>query len=93
MTGLEEIRINGCIMNKIFDIHLSTKLSKNSIISIVNALYDGTQNATPPMGTSKYKVSFSSTAINNNFTTEEWNNLIQNKTQYWDFVTDTTLTY
>lgn len=69
-VSLEELTIAGTIGRNGFDVHWSTKLNKASITSIVNALSSTTSGLT---------VTLSKTAVNNAFTTDEWNALIATK--------------
>ena len=69
---LEELDIAGIIGNA-FDIHYSTKLSKASITSIINALSTTTSGLT---------VTLSQEAVNNAFTTEEWEALKATRTNW-----------
>lgn len=69
-TALENLTIEGTIGQNGFDVHYSTQLSKESITSIINAL-----SAT----TSGLSVTLSATAVNNAFTTDEWNAFIATK--------------
>lgn len=81
-TSLENIILEGTI-GSAFDIHWSTKLSKDSIISIVNALSTSTSGLT---------VTLSQTAVNTAFetspgeadgsTSDEWAALIATKTNW-----------
>jgi hypothetical protein len=68
--ALEELTIAGTIGRNGFDVHWSTKLNKASITSIINALSTTTSGLT---------VTLSKTAVNNAFTTDEWNALIDTK--------------
>lgn len=79
-SKLENLIITGTIGKNGFDIHWSTKLSKASILSILNALSATTTSLT---------VTLSATAVNNAFetsagaadgsTSEEWTTLIATK--------------
>jgi hypothetical protein len=71
--ALEEIRIEGVIASNGFDLQWSTKLSRASITSIINAL---------STSTSGLSVTLSKTAVNNVFTTDEWNALANTKTNW-----------
>lgn len=71
-TELVNIEIGGTI-GKNFDIHWSTKLSKESIISIINALSETKSSLT---------VTFPEEAVNNSFTTDEWNELVATKSNW-----------
>ena len=62
-TALEELNIEGVIGQSGFDVHWSTLLNKTSIESIINALSSTTNDLT---------VTLSQTAVNNAFTSEEW---------------------
>lgn len=70
---LENIVIEGTIGQNGFDLHWSTKLSKSSIASIINALSENTSGLT---------VTLSETAVNNAFSEDEWNTLVATK-QNW----------
>lgn len=67
---LVDLTIEGVIGNSGIDLHWSTKLSKESIESFINAL------STTKTGKS---ITFSQTARNNAFTDEEWATLISTK--------------
>jgi hypothetical protein len=71
-TSLVNIEIGGTIGQK-FDIRWCTKLSKESIISIINALSETKSSLT---------VTFSEEAVNNSFTTDEWNELVATKSNW-----------
>lgn len=72
-SSLEDITFEGIIGNDM-DIHWSTLLTKKSITSIIKHLSD-TQGAT---------LTLSQTAVNNAFTTEEWETfLAENKPNVW----------
>lgn len=76
-VALEEVRFEGKIKNSI-SFKDSTKLTKASIESIVGMLSE-----TPTSGAT---VTLSSTAVNREFTTDEWNALIGDKTtKGWSF--------
>lgn len=64
--SLENVEIEGTIGQNGFDIHWSTQLTKDSIKSIINALSTTANDLT---------VKLSKTAVNNAFTTDEWNTL------------------
>lgn len=68
--ALNEITIEGIIGQNGFDVHWSTKLSKNSIISIINALSSAASGLT---------VTFSKTAVDTAFAEAEWAELIATK--------------
>lgn len=72
-TALENVVFEGVIAQNGLDLHWSTKLSKASITSIINALSTTTSGLT---------VTLSQTAVNNAFTTEEWNTLVATKTNW-----------
>ena len=82
-TKLTDLTMTGTIKASGMDLHYSTKLSKASIISVINALSD-TTNA--------LKVQLSKTAVNNAFetsggvadgsTSEEWTTLIATKANW-----------
>mgnify|MGYP002766265769 CR=1 FL=1 len=82
-TKLTDLTMTGTIKANGMDLHYSTKLSKASIISVINALSD-TTNA--------LKVQLSKTAVNNAFetsggvadgsTSEEWTSLIATKANW-----------
>jgi hypothetical protein len=72
-NALQNITIEGTIGQNGFDIHWSAKLSKASIESIVNAL---------STSTSGLSITLSKTAVNNAFTTEEWNALVATKSNW-----------
>ena len=57
-TSLEEIRIEGTIGQNGFDIHWSTKLSRESIESIINALSDTTSGLTVTLSEAACKKAF-----------------------------------
>jgi hypothetical protein len=69
-SALTDIEIDGVIAANGFNVQWSWKMTKASIISIINAL-----SAT----TSGLSVTLSATAVNNAFTTDEWNTLIATK--------------
>jgi hypothetical protein len=73
LLNLEEIRFEGVIGKNGFNMKGSTKLSKASITSIINALSTTTSGLT---------VTLSKAAVNTAFTTEEWNALIATKTNW-----------
>ena len=77
VSALENIIIEGTIGQNGFNVQWSTKLSKASITSIINALSATTSGLT---------VTFSKTAVNNAFsggsTGEEWINLIATKSNW-----------
>ena len=73
--NLENMIIEGTIACTGFDTHWSTKLSRDSITSIVNALSSTTSGMT---------VKFSQTAVNAAFTNDEWATLIATKPN-WTF--------
>lgn len=66
-NGIEHLSVIGTIAQNGFDIHWSTNLSKASITSIINALSGATNGLT---------ITLSQTAVNNAFTTQEWEVLI-----------------
>jgi hypothetical protein len=68
--SLEELTIAGTIGANGFNLRHSTNLNKASITSIINALSSTTSGLT---------VTLSKTAVNNAFTTDEWNALIDTK--------------
>ena len=70
---LENLTIEGTIGQNGFNVQYSTKLSKASITSIINALSTTTSGLT---------VTLSQTAVNNAFTTDEWNALIATKSNW-----------
>ncbi len=76
-SALENLTIAGTIGQNGFDIHWSTKLSKASITSIINALSTTTSGLT---------VTLSKTAVNNAFnggsTGDEWLNLVATKNNW-----------
>lgn len=74
-TLLENITIEG-VIGKAIDCGACSKLTKASIISIVNALSTTTSGLT---------VTLSKTAVNNAFTTDEWNALRATKPD-WEFI-------
>ncbi len=82
---LEELTVEG-IVGQSIDLHWSTKLSKASIESVINALSDTATGKT---------VTFSKTAVTNAFSTDgdglsvEWVELISTKPN-WTFVLDST---
>ena len=69
-NALISIAIEGVIGQNGFNVQYSTKLNKASITSIINALSSATSGLT---------VTLSKTAVNNAFTTDEWNALINTK--------------
>lgn len=71
--ALEDIIIEGTLGTNGLDLHWSTKLSKASIESIINALSTTTSGLT---------VTLSQTAVNNAFTTSEWQALEATKTNW-----------
>lgn len=71
--GIVNLSITGVIGQGGFDVQWSTKLSKASITSIINAL---------STTTSGLAVTLSQTAVNNAFTSDEWSALIATK-QNW----------
>ncbi len=72
-SNLEELTVQGVIGRNGFDVQMSPKLSKASITSIINALSTTTSGLT---------VTLSQTAVNNAFTTDEWNTLIATKSNW-----------
>lgn len=68
-TSLEEVRFEGVIGRDI-DLHWSIKLSRGSIENIITHLSDTATAAT---------LTLSQTAVNNAFTTDEWNMLVATK--------------
>lgn len=70
---LVNITIDGVIASSNFNVGKSTKLSKASITSIINAL---------SLTKSGYPITLSKDAVNNAFSTEEWNTLIATKTNW-----------
>lgn len=72
-SNLVNLTIDGVISSNTFNIKDSTKLSKASITSIINALSPTS---------SGYTVTLSKEAVNNAFSTEEWNTLIAPKTNW-----------
>lgn len=72
VTNLVNLEMSGTI-GKSFDIHWSTKLSRASIESIVNALSASSSGLT---------LTLSETAVNNAFSEDEWNALVASK-QNW----------
>lgn len=70
---LENIVLDGTISTSGVDVHWSTKLSRDSIISFVNALSASTSGLT---------ITLSLTAVNNAFTAEEWNALAATKSNW-----------
>ena len=70
---LVEIRFEGVIGANGLDLHWSTKLSKSSITSVVNALSSTTSGLTATL---------SQEAVNNAFTTAEWQALEATKTNW-----------
>lgn len=75
-TALEELTLSGTYNSRTkdpLDLHWSTKLNKASITSVINAL---------STTTSGLSVTFSQTAVNNAFTSDEWSALIATK-QNW----------
>lgn len=71
--ALENLTIEGVIGQHGFSVGASTKLSKTSITSIINALSTTTSGLT---------VTLSQTAVNAAFTTDEWNALVATKTNW-----------
>lgn len=69
-SALTDIEIDGVIAAEGFNVQWSNRMTKASIISIINAL-----SAT----TSGLSVTLSATAVNNAFTTDEWNAFIATK--------------
>ena len=69
-VNLVNLTITGTLATNGFDVSPCTKLSKESITSIIKALSDTTSGLT---------VTLSQTAINNAFTTDEWNALVATK--------------
>jgi hypothetical protein len=72
-SGLESITIEGTIGQNGFDISPSKVLNKASIESIISHLSDTAADKT---------VTLSKTAVNNAFTTEQWNELIATKNNW-----------
>ena len=70
---LEEVRFEGVLGTNGLDLQWSTKLSKASIESIISVLSTTTSGLT---------VTLSQTAVNNAFTTEEWQALEATKTNW-----------
>jgi hypothetical protein len=73
-TQLMDLTIEGCIWVN-FNIRWSTRLTRDSITSVVNALSGTTSGLT---------VTFSKTAVNTAFTTNEWDALVATKPN-WSF--------
>ena len=71
--ALENLKIEGVIAQNGFSTQNRSKLSKASIESIINAL---------STTTSGLSVTLSATAVNNAFTTDEWNALANTKTNW-----------
>lgn len=71
--NLVNLTIDGVIGQNYFNVKDSTKLSKASITSIINALSTTTSGLT---------VTLSQTAVNAAFTTDEWNALVATKTNW-----------
>lgn len=72
-TGLTNITIAGVIGKGGIELQWSTKLSKASITSFIEALSTSTSGLT---------ITFSTTAVNNAFTSEEWEALKSNKSNW-----------
>lgn len=70
---LREVRFEGTIAKGGMNLQWSTKLSRASIESVINALSSTTSGLT---------VTFSKTAVNNAFTTAEWNALAATKSNW-----------
>lgn len=71
-TALESITISGTI-EKSIDFTQSKKLNEDSITSVINALSPNTSGLT---------ATFSTTAVNNSFTTDGWNTLKATKSNW-----------
>lgn len=69
-SALENIRVSGVIGQSDLSLQWSTKLSHDSIVSIIHAL---------SASTAGLSVTLSETAVNNAFTAEEWEALIATK--------------
>lgn len=81
-TSLENIILEGTI-GSAFDIHWSTKLSKDSIISIINALSTVTTSLTVTLSLTAVNTAFETTAgAADGSTSEEWAALIATKTNW-----------
>lgn len=72
-TALEEFSFTGTIQNNGIDLHWSTKLNKASLKRIVNALSTTTSGLT---------ITLSQAAVDNAFTTEEWEALETTKSNW-----------
>lgn len=72
-SALENLIIEGTISQNNFNTQWSTKLSKASIESIIEALSKSASDKT---------ITLSRTAVNNAFTTSEWNNLKASKSNW-----------
>ena len=70
VKNLRRMIVSGTISVSGLDLHWSVLLDKESITSIINALSSTTNGLT---------ITLSQTAVNNVFTTEEWNTLIATK--------------
>lgn len=70
MVDLENLLVEGTIGTNGFNVKWSTKLTRESLVSIINAL---------STTTSGLSVSLSQEAVNAAFTTDEWNTLIATK--------------
>ena len=76
-NALENLTIDGTIGQNNFNLKDSTKLSKASIESVIDALSTTTSGLT---------VTFSKTAVDNAFTADEWAALKATKSN-WDITT------
>ena len=82
-TALENVTFEGSITKNGLDVHWSTKLTKASIISIVNALSNTTSGLTVTLSKTAVNTAFeTSTGANNGSTSTEWTTLIGTKSNW-----------
>ena len=83
--ALENLTIIGKIGQNGFDIHWSTKLTKSSIISIINALLDTEEGKTITLSKTAVNKAFeTSEGANNGSTSSEWITLITPKSNAYN---------
>jgi hypothetical protein len=81
LNSLEELEIVGTIGNTV-DLHWSTKLSKASIYSVLNALSTTTSGLPVTLSKTAVDVAFKTGTTNNGSTSNEWKNLIATKSNW-----------
>jgi hypothetical protein len=81
--NLVTLIVEGTIGSNGFDVHYSTKLSKASIISIINALSTTTSGLTVTLNDAAVKKAFeTSSGANNGNTSTEWQSLIATRSNW-----------